>query len=127
MPRLDKFVTEVAPIEASTASSDAGTYNDQNKYPAFVRLGSGTPVYLRKGSLLQINLVAKDNKGNLLKNWDIGGNNLKLVGNAYTYGIAGTPYKVNHENNGLIGFGNSKRNTAIQRNIISRSLPIMLF
>lgn len=25
MPRLDKFVTEVAPIEASTASSDAGT------------------------------------------------------------------------------------------------------
>ncbi|HHF3357606.1 peptidase [Haemophilus influenzae] len=120
MPRLDKFVTEVAPIEASTASSDAGTYNDQNKYPAFVRLGSGTQFIYEKGAYYKLILSQKDNKGNLLKNWDIGGNNLKLVGNAYTYGIAGTPYKVNHENNGLIGFGNSKEEHSDPKGILSQ-------
>ncbi|AXP45042.1 autotransporter domain-containing protein [Haemophilus influenzae] len=120
MPRLDKFVTEVAPIEASTASSDAGTYNDQNKYPAFVRLGSGTQFIYEKGAYYKLILSQKDNKGNLLKNWDIGGNNLKLVGNAYTYGIAGTPYKVNHENNGLIGFGNSKEEHRDPKGILSQ-------
>ncbi len=120
MPRLDKFVTEVAPIEASTASSDAGTYNDQNKYPAFVRLGSGTQFIYEKGAYYKLILSQKDNKGNLLKNWDIGGDNLKLVGNAYTYGIAGTPYKVNHENNGLIGFGNSNNEHIDPKGILSQ-------
>lgn len=120
MPRLDKFVTEVAPIEASTASSDAGTYNDQNKYPAFVRLGSGTQFIYEKGAYYKLILSQKDNKGNLLKNWDIGGDNLKLVGNAYTYGIAGTPYKVNHENNGLIGFGNSNNKHSDPKGILSQ-------
>nr|3H09_A Chain A, Immunoglobulin A1 protease [Haemophilus influenzae]3H09_B Chain B, Immunoglobulin A1 protease [Haemophilus influenzae] len=110
MPRLDKFVTEVAPIEASTASSDAGTYNDQNKYPAFVRLGSGSQFIYKKG----------DNYSLILNNHEVGGNNLKLVGDAYTYGIAGTPYKVNHENNGLIGFGNSKEEHSDPKGILSQ-------
>ncbi|HHF1165117.1 TPA: S6 family peptidase [Haemophilus influenzae] len=120
MPRLDKFVTEVAPIEASTASSDAGTYNDQNKYPAFVRLGSGSQFIYKKGSRYQLILTEKDKEGNLLRNWDVGGDNLELVGNAYTYGIAGTPYKVNHENNGLIGFGNSKEEHSDPKGILSQ-------
>nr|ABG81064.1 immunoglobulin A1 protease precursor [Haemophilus influenzae] len=120
MPRLDKFVTEVAPIEASTASSDAGTYNDQNKYPAFVRLGSGSQFIYKKGSRYQSILTEKDKEGNLLKSWDVGGDNLELVGNAYTYGIAGTPYKVNHENNGLIGFGNSKEEHSDPKGILSQ-------
>ncbi|HHF4932810.1 TPA: IgA-specific serine endopeptidase autotransporter IgaA1 [Haemophilus influenzae] len=110
MPRLDKFVTEVAPIEDSTASSDAGTYNDQNKYPAFVRLGSGSQFIYKKG----------DNYSLILNNHEVGGNNLKLVGDAYTYGIAGTPYKVNHENNGLIGFGNSKEEHSDPKGILSQ-------
>ncbi len=55
-----------------------------------------------------------------MKNWDIGGDNLKLVGNAYTYGIAGTPYKVNHENNGLIGFGNSNNKHSDPKGILSQ-------
>lgn len=109
MPRLDKFVTEVAPIEVSTASS-AGTYNDQNKYPAFVRLGSGSQFIYKKG----------DNYSLILNNHEVGGNNLKLVGDAYTYGIAGTPYKVNHKNNGLIGFGNSKEEHSDPKGILSQ-------
>ncbi|WP_432733567.1 S6 family peptidase [Haemophilus influenzae] len=121
MPRLDKFVTEVAPIEASTANSNAGTYNDKNRYPAFVRLGSGTQFIYNKGDYYQLILSQKDNEGNLLRNWDVGGNNLKLVGNAYTYGIAGTPYTVNHENNGLIGFGNSKDDHSDPKGILSQA------
>ncbi|HHF3648618.1 TPA: S6 family peptidase [Haemophilus influenzae] len=114
MPRLDKFVTEVAPIEASTASSNAGTYNDQNKYPAFVRLGSGTQFIYENGTRYELWLGEGKNKH------DAGGYNLKLVGNAYTYGIAGTPYKVNHENNGLIGFGNSKEEHSDPKGILSQ-------
>lgn len=114
MPRLDKFVTEVAPIEASTASSDAGTYNDQNKYPAFVRLGSGTQFIYENGTRYELWLGEGKNKH------DAGGYNLKLVGNAYTYGIAGTPYKVNHKNNGLIGFGNSNNVHSDPKGILSQ-------
>lgn len=120
MPRLDKFVTEVAPIEASTDSSKAGTYNNKEKYPAFVRLGSGSQFIYKKGSRYQLILTEKDKQGNLLRNWDVGGDNLELVGNAYTYGIAGTPYKVNHENNGLIGFGNSKEEHSDPKGILSQ-------
>lgn len=65
-------------------------------------------------------MTEKDKQGNLLRNWDVGGDNLELVGNAYTYGIAGTPYKVNHENNGLIGFGNSKEEHSDPKGILSQ-------
>lgn len=120
MPRLDKFVTEVAPIEASTANNNKGEYNNSDKYPAFVRLGSGSQFIYKKGSRYQLILTEKDKQGNLLRNWDVGGDNLELVGNAYTYGIAGTPYKVNHENNGLIGFGNSKEEHSDPKGILSQ-------
>lgn len=121
MPRLDKFVTEVAPIEASTANNNKGEYNNSDKYPAFVRLGSGSQFIYKKGSRYQLILTEKDKQGNLLRNWDVGGDNLELVGNAYTYGIAGTPYKVNHENNGLIGFGNSKEEHSDPKGILSQN------
>ncbi|HHF4163392.1 TPA: S6 family peptidase [Haemophilus influenzae] len=114
MPRLDKFVTEVAPIEASTDSSKAGTYNNKEKYPAFVRLGSGTQfIYEKNGSY--------DDR------WVISGreqrvhySNLKLVGKAYTYGIAGTPYTVNHVNDGLVGFGDSNQKHIDPKEILSQ-------
>ena len=54
MPRLDKFVTEVAPIEASTDSSTAGTYNNKDKYPYFVRLGSGTQFIYENGTRYEL-------------------------------------------------------------------------
>ncbi|HHF5912504.1 TPA: S6 family peptidase [Haemophilus influenzae] len=114
MPRLDKFVTEVAPIEASTASSDAGTYNDQNKYPAFVRLGSGGQFIYENGTRYELWL------GEEGKKHDVGGYNLKLVGDAYTYGIAGTPYKVNHTDDGLVGFGDSTEDHNDPKEILSR-------
>ncbi|WP_342120185.1 S6 family peptidase [Haemophilus influenzae] len=114
MPRLDKFVTEVAPIEASTDSSTAGTYNNKDKYPYFVRLGSGTQFIYENGTRYELWLGEGKNKH------DAGGYNLKLVGNAYTYGIAGTPYKVNHKNNGLIGFGNSNNVHSDPKGILSQ-------
>lgn len=114
MPRLDKFVTEVAPIEASTDSSKAGTYNNKEKYPAFVRLGSGTQFIYENGTRYTLWLGEGRDKH------DAGGYNLKLVGNAYTYGIAGTPYEVNHENDGLIGFGNSNNEYINPKEILSK-------
>ena len=109
MPRLDKFVTEVAPIEASTENSNKGEYNKADKYLAFVRLGSGSQFIYKEG----------DNYSLILDNHEVGGNNLKLVGDAYTYGIAGTPYKVNHTDNGLIGFGNSAEDHNNPKEILS--------
>lgn len=114
MPRLDKFVTEVAPIEPSTDSSKKGTYNNKEKYPAFVRLGSGTQfIYEKNGSY--------DDR------WVISGreqpvhySNLKLVGKAYTYGIAGTPYTVNHVTDGLVGFGDSTQKHIDPKEILSQ-------
>ncbi|HHF1670069.1 TPA: S6 family peptidase [Haemophilus influenzae] len=110
MPRLDKFVTEVAPIEPSTESSNKGKYNNADKYPAFVRLGSGSQFIYKKG----------DNYSLILDNHEVGGDNLKLVGDAYTYGIAGTPYKVNHTDDGLIGFGDSTEDHNDPKEILSR-------
>ncbi|MCK9006530.1 autotransporter domain-containing protein [Haemophilus influenzae] len=114
MPRLDKFVTEVAPIEASTDSNTAGTYNNKDKYPSFVRLGSGTQFIYENGTRYTLWLGEGANKH------DAGGYNLKLVGNAYTYGIAGTPYEVNHENDGLIGFGNSNNEYINPKEVLSK-------
>ncbi|WP_105895869.1 S6 family peptidase [Haemophilus influenzae] len=102
LPRLDKFVTEVAPAEPSLANSNKGEYNDPNKYPAFARLGSGIQLVYDKDSYYKETWKKTDGtEGNIHRQY------LKLVGYAYTYGIAGTPYKVNHTNDGLIGFGNS--------------------
>ncbi|HHF1770063.1 TPA: S6 family peptidase [Haemophilus influenzae] len=102
LPRLDKFVTEVAPAEPSLANSNKGEYNDPNKYPAFARLGSGIQLVYDKDSYYKETWKNTDGtEGNIHRQY------LKLVGYAYTYGIAGTPYKVNHTNDGLIGFGNS--------------------
>ena len=110
MPRLDKFVTEVAPIEPSTESRNKGEYNNADKYPAFVRLGSGSQFIYKKGDKYSL----------ILDNHEVGGDNLKLVGDAYTYGIAGTPYKVNHTDDGLIGFGDSTEDHNDPKEILSR-------
>ena len=114
MPRLDKFVTEVAPIEPSTESSNKGEYNNADKYSAFVRLGSGSQFIYENGTRYELWL------GEEGKKHDVGGYNLKLVGDAYTYGIAGTPYKVNHTDDGLVGFGDSTEDHNDPKEILSR-------
>ena len=114
MPRLDKFVTEVAPIEPSTKSSNKGEYNNADKYSAFVRLGSGSQFIYENGTRYELWL------GEEGKKHDVGGYNLKLVGDAYTYGIAGTPYKVNHTDDGLVGFGDSTEDHNDPKEILSR-------
>ncbi|MFY4259275.1 S6 family peptidase [Achromobacter xylosoxidans] len=40
-PRLDKIVTEVAPIAMTDAGDAANTYKDRSRFPVFYRLGSG--------------------------------------------------------------------------------------
>ena len=99
MPRLDKFVTEVIPVEPSISNSTKGEYNNTEKYSSFVRIGSGTPFVYKKGA----------NYSLILDNREVGGSDLNLVGEAYRYAIGGTPYEVNHENDGLIGFGVANR------------------
>ena len=99
MPRLDKFVTEVIPVEPSTSNSTKGEYNNTEKYSSFVRIGSGTPFVYKKGA----------NYSLILDHREVGGSDLNLVGEAYRYAIGGTPYEVNHENDGLIGFGVANR------------------
>ncbi|WP_118775300.1 S6 family peptidase [Haemophilus haemolyticus] len=99
MPRLDKFVTEVIPVEPSISNSTKGEYNNTEKYSSFVRIGSGTPFVYKKGA----------NYSLILDHREVGGSDLNLVGEAYRYAIGGTPYEVNHENDGLIGFGVANR------------------
>lgn len=40
-PRLNKLVTEVAPVEMTHSGMVSGAYQDQQRYSAFYRLGSG--------------------------------------------------------------------------------------
>ncbi|WP_149535106.1 S6 family peptidase [Escherichia albertii] len=41
-PRLNKLVTEVAPVEMTHSGMVSGAYQDQQRYAAFYRIGSGT-------------------------------------------------------------------------------------
>lgn len=92
MPRLDKFVTEVVPSEVTTAGGTKGTYNDKNRFPYFARVGAGTQFIYKKGGYYKL-----DNNNQ--------GDDLDFVADAYQYSIGGTPYAVNHELDGLVGFG----------------------
>ncbi|MEX4602908.1 autotransporter domain-containing protein [Haemophilus influenzae] len=92
MPRLDKFVTEVVPSEVTTAGGTKGTYNDKNRFPYFARVGAGTQFIYKKGGYYKL-----DNNNQ--------GDDLDFVADAYQYSIGGTPYAVNHELDGIVGFG----------------------
>ncbi|MBW3869753.1 S6 family peptidase [Neisseria meningitidis] len=97
MARLNKFVTEVAPIAPTSAGGGVETYKDKNRFSEFVRVGAGRQLVYEKGAYHQ---EGKE------KGYD-----LRDLSQAYRYAIAGTPYKdinidqtMNTE--GLIGFGN---------------------
>ncbi|GBK96115.1 immunoglobulin A1 protease autotransporter [Haemophilus influenzae] len=100
MPRLNKFVTEVAPTTPTLAGGDLETYKDKEKYLSFVRVGAGRQLVYEKGSH---HVEDKEH-----------GEDLKDLSAAYNYAIGGTPYKginidPSQSKKGLIGFGDSRQ------------------
>ena len=98
MPRLNKFVTEVAPTTPTLAGDGLETYTNKEKYPSFVRVGAGRQLVYEKGSH---HVEDKEH-----------GEDLKDLSAAYNYAIGGTPYKginidPSQSKKGLIGFGDS--------------------
>ncbi|HHF6562948.1 TPA: S6 family peptidase [Haemophilus influenzae] len=115
MPRLNKFVTEVAPTTPTLAGDDLETYKDKEKYPSFVRVGAGTQFIYKKGA---------DYVENNTHNSDI-----KLLTDAYRYAIAGTPYKdinidPSQSKKGLIGFGDSRKDHVIDAKTLLSQDPL---
>lgn len=115
MPRLNKFVTEVAPTTPTLAGDDLETYKDKEKYLSFVRVGAGTQFVYKKGA---------DYVENNTHNSDI-----KLLTDAYRYAIGGTPYKginidPSQSKKGLIGFGDSRENHVIDAKTLLSQDPL---
>ncbi|HHF4137133.1 TPA: S6 family peptidase [Haemophilus influenzae] len=111
MPRLNKFVTEVAPTTPTLAGDDLETYKDKEKYPSFVRVGAGTQFVYEKGSYY----VEKTTRNN----------DIKFLDEAYRYAIGGTPYKeINIDSSqnkeGLIGFGDSRKADLDAKTLLSQ-------
>lgn len=115
MPRLNKFVTEVAPTTPTLAGDDLETYKDKEKYLSFVRVGAGTQFIYKKGA---------DYVENNTHNSDI-----KLLTDAYRYAIGGTPYKginidPSQSKKGLIGFGDSRKDHVINSKTLLSQDPL---
>lgn len=111
MPRLNKFVTEVAPTTPTLAGDDLETYKDKEKYLSFVRVGAGTQFVYEKGSYY----VEKTTRNN----------DIKFLDEAYRYAIGGTPYKeINIDSSqnkeGLIGFGDSRKADLDAKTLLSQ-------
>lgn len=115
MPRLNKFVTEVAPTTPTLAGDDLETYKDKEKYPSFVRVGAGRQLVYEKGS--------RHVEGNEH------GEDLKDLSAAYNYAIGGTPYKginidPSQSKKGLIGFGDSRKDHVIDAKTLLSQDPL---
>ncbi|MEX4107316.1 autotransporter domain-containing protein [Haemophilus influenzae] len=107
MPRLNKFVTEVAPTTPTLAGDDLETYKDKEKYLSFVRVGAGTQFVYEKDTYYTTNSTIIDKKTE-------NGRDIKFLADAYRYAIGGTPYKginidPSQSKKGLIGFGDSRQ------------------
>jgi len=48
LPRLDKIVTEVIPLDITNAGTANGTYQNQERFPVFYRVGTGTQYVMDK-------------------------------------------------------------------------------
>ena len=115
MPRLNKFVTEVAPTTPTLAGDDLETYKDKEKYPSFVRVGAGRQLVYEKGSR---HVEDKEH-----------GVDLKDLSAAYNYAIGGTPYEginidPSQSKKGLIGFGDSRENHVIDAKTLLSQDPL---
>ncbi|HHF6503538.1 TPA: S6 family peptidase [Haemophilus influenzae] len=115
MPRLNKFVTEVAPTTPTLAGDDLETYKDKEKYLSFVRVGAGRQLVYEKGSR---HVEDKEH-----------GEDLKDLSAAYRYAIGGTPYKginidPSQSKKGLIGFGDSREDHVINSKTLLSQDPL---
>lgn len=115
MPRLNKFVTEVAPTTPTLAGDDLETYKDKEKYLSFVRVGAGRQLVYEKGSH---HVEDKEH-----------GKDLKDLSAAYRYAIGGTPYKginidPSQSKKGLIGFGDSREDHVINSKTLLSQDPL---
>ncbi|HHF0427319.1 S6 family peptidase [Haemophilus influenzae] len=115
MPRLNKFVTEVAPTTPTLAGGGLETYKDKERYPYFVRVGAGRQLVYEKGS--------RHVEGNEH------GEDLKDLSAAYNYAIGGTPYKdinidPSQSKKGLIGFGDSRKDHVIDAKTLLSQAPL---
>lgn len=115
MPRLNKFVTEVAPTTPTLAGGDLETYKDKEKYLSFVRVGAGRQLVYEKGSR---HVEDKEH-----------GEDLKDLSAAYRYAIGGTPYKginidPSQSKKGLIGFGDSRKDHVINSKTLLSQDPL---
>ena len=115
MPRLNKFVTEVAPTTPTLAGDDLETYKNKEKYLSFVRVGAGRQLVYEKGS--------RHVEGNEH------GEDLKDLSAAYNYAIGGTPYEginidPSQSKKGLIGFGDSRENHVIDAKTLLSQDPL---
>lgn len=115
MPRLNKFVTEVAPTTPTLAGDDLETYKDKEKYPSFVRVGAGRQLVYEKGSR---HVEDKEH-----------GVDLKDLSAAYNYAIGGTPYEginidPSQSKKGLIGFGDSRKDHVINSKTLLSQDPL---
>ncbi|HHF6578190.1 TPA: S6 family peptidase [Haemophilus influenzae] len=115
MPRLNKFVTEVAPTTPTLAGDDLETYKDKERYLSFVRVGAGRQLVYEKGS--------RHVEGNEH------GEDLKDLSAAYNYAIGGTPYKginidPSQSKKGLIGFGDSRKDHVIDTKTLLSQDPL---
>lgn len=115
MPRLNKFVTEVAPTTPTLAGDDLETYKDKEKYLSFVRVGAGRQLVYEKGS--------RHVEGNEH------GEDLKDLSAAYNYAIGGTPYEginidPSQSKKGLIGFGDSRKDHVIDTKTLLSQDPL---
>ncbi|NHW87766.1 S6 family peptidase, partial [Escherichia coli] len=48
LPRLNKIVTEVIPLDITNAGTANGTYQNQERFPVFYRVGTGTQYVMDK-------------------------------------------------------------------------------
>lgn len=115
MPRLNKFVTEVAPTTPTLAGDGLETYTNKEKYPSFVRIGAGRQLVYEKGSR---HVEDKEH-----------GVDLKDLSAAYNYAIGGTPYEginidPSQSKKGLIGFGDSRENHVIDAKTLLSQDPL---
>lgn len=118
MPRLNKFVTEVAPTTPTLAGGGLETYKDKGKYPYFVRVGAGTQFVYEKDTYYTTNSTIIDKKTE-------SGRDIKFLAEAYRYAIGGTPYKeINIDQvetkEGLIGFGDSRKADLDAKTLLSQ-------
>lgn len=122
MPRLNKFVTEVAPTTPTLAGGGLETYKDKGKYPYFVRVGAGTQFVYEKDTYYTTNstIIGKKTES---------GRDIKFLAEAYRYAIGGTPYKEinidpSQNKEGLIGFGDSREDHVINSKILLSQDPL---